>query len=215
MARPVFTSEQREDQQRRRHRRLLRGMGDVVAEKGYTATTISDIVAAARVSKSTFYEHFADKQACYLALYSAATNNVLDAMRTADLEATVIGLPPRRHLLAVNDAYLATLAGGAGLTASLLIEVQAIGPAGLEARREIFGRFARLVRGVSDGLRRAHPDLRRITPELALGLVGATNELVMRAVEAGRTAELVAEVSPAATDVWYAVVTSGARAADR
>jgi hypothetical protein len=120
-------------------------------------------------------------------------------------------VPPRRHLLAVNDAYLATLAGGDGLTASMLIEVQAIGRPGLEARREVFERFARLVRRVSDGVRRGHPELRRLTPELSTGIVGATNELVMRAIEAGRTAELVEDVYGAATDVWYAVLTSGGR----
>jgi AcrR family transcriptional regulator len=211
MARPVLTIEQRATQDRRQNRRLLQGMAAAVAERGYAATTISDVVRAARVSKSTFYSCFADKQACYLALYSAAANNVLEAMLTADLEAALADVPPRRHLLAVNDAYLATLAGGDGLTASMLIEVQAIGRPGLEARREVFERFARLVRRVSDGVRRDHPELRRLTPELSTGIVGATNELVMRAIEAGRTAELVEDVSGAATDVWYAVLTSGGR----
>jgi AcrR family transcriptional regulator len=211
MARPVLTIEQRATQDRRQNRRLLQGMAAAVAEQGYAATTISDVVRAARVSKSTFYSCFPDKQACYLALYSAAANNVLEAMLTADLEAALADVPPRRHLLAVNDAYLATLAGGDGLTASMLIEVQAIGRPGLEARREVFERFARLVRRVSEGVRRGHPELRRLTPELSTGIVGATNELVMRAIEAGRTAELVEDVSGAATDVWYAVLTSGGR----
>ena len=207
MARPALTTEQRADLDRRQHRQLLRGMAACVGVKGYAATTMNDIAREARVSKSTFYAHFADKQACYLALYSAATNNVLDAMAAADLAAAVAGLGPREHLLAVNEAYLETLAGGGELTKSLLIEVQAIGRAGLEARREIFERFARLIRSVSDGLRRSDPRLRRLTPDLALAIVGSTNELVMREIEAGRTAQLAAEVCGPATDVWYAVLT--------
>ena len=43
-----------------RHR-LLEGMAQAVAEKGYADTTIADIVREAGVSRRTFYEHFAGK----------------------------------------------------------------------------------------------------------------------------------------------------------
>jgi AcrR family transcriptional regulator len=95
MARPALTSEQRTDQNRRHHRQLLQGMARGVSEKGYGTTTIADVVREARVSKSTFYAHFADKEACYVALYSAAVDNVLDAMRAADAVAAAEGLPWR------------------------------------------------------------------------------------------------------------------------
>ena len=35
------------------------------AEKTYAATTIADIVASARISRTTFYKHFADKRECF------------------------------------------------------------------------------------------------------------------------------------------------------
>ena len=57
----------------RRHRlRLLEGFAAAVSERGYAATTIAHIVEHARVSKRTFYEHFADKEECFLALYAEA-----------------------------------------------------------------------------------------------------------------------------------------------
>src|SRR6185503_15316570 len=47
--------------------RLVQGMAIALTEKGYADISVADIVQHARVSKRTFYEHFADKEACYLA----------------------------------------------------------------------------------------------------------------------------------------------------
>jgi AcrR family transcriptional regulator len=39
-----------------------------VGEQGYTATVVADVIARASASRKTFYEHFEDKHACFLAL---------------------------------------------------------------------------------------------------------------------------------------------------
>jgi AcrR family transcriptional regulator len=207
MARPALTAEQRTELERRQHRQLLEGMAEVVALKGYAATTIADVARAARVSKSTFYAHFTDKEEVYVALFSAAANNVLDAMAEADLEAAARDLPWRDHLRVVNEAYLESLVAGGGLTRSLLIEVQAAGPAALRMRRDIFARYVRLMRDVADGLRRADPRLRRVRPETALAIVGGINELVAEAIEDGPV-DGILRLSGVATDLWSAVLTS-------
>ena len=49
--------------------RMLEAMIRVVAKKGYAATTIADVTKAAGVSRTTFYELFEDKEACFLAAY--------------------------------------------------------------------------------------------------------------------------------------------------
>src|SRR5690242_3020391 len=49
--------------------RVLEAMVKAVAEKGYAATTIADVVARAGVSRRTFYEQFRDKEACFLAAF--------------------------------------------------------------------------------------------------------------------------------------------------
>src|ERR1700677_3114544 len=63
--------------------RLLVAIVDAVAERGYGATTIADIVALAKVSRRTFYEHFVDKEACFLQAYDAATAILLAAIGDA------------------------------------------------------------------------------------------------------------------------------------
>ena len=60
------------------------------AEKGYAATTIADIVRHARVSKRTFYEHFADKEDCLLAGYQHVSDRMMNVLRETYI-------PPDRH----------------------------------------------------------------------------------------------------------------------
>jgi AcrR family transcriptional regulator len=206
MARPSLTTQQRSEQDRRQHRQLLRGMAACLRVKGFGATTIADVVREARVSKSTFYAHFADKEACYVALYSAAVNNVLDAMRDADRAATASGLAWREHLDAVNAAYLSSLAAGGEMTRSMLVEFQTAGPAAQAMRRDVFDRYVVFMRGVADALRTVEPGLNPIPPDLALGIVGGVNELVMATIEA-RGVEAITGLGDAATGLWAAILT--------
>ena len=78
--------------------RLLEAVGRAVAERGYAAATIDDVVRGAGVSKKTFYEHFADKEDCFLAAYEAASEELFERVREA--HATARGLArahPRGH----------------------------------------------------------------------------------------------------------------------
>ena len=60
--------------------RMLDAMARAVAAKGYAKVTVADVVALAGVSRRTFYEHFADKEQCFLATYVAATDIVLGSV---------------------------------------------------------------------------------------------------------------------------------------
>ena len=51
--------------------RLFGAMVAKVAEKGYEATTVADLVELSGVSRSAFYKHFGDKQECFLAAIEA------------------------------------------------------------------------------------------------------------------------------------------------
>jgi AcrR family transcriptional regulator len=63
--------------------RLLNGVVEAVAEHGYNATTIGAITEAAKISRRTFYEHFKDKEGCFLAAYEMIDTHVRGAMLTA------------------------------------------------------------------------------------------------------------------------------------
>ena len=51
--------------QQAQRQRILDAMIESCAEKTFTATTITDVVARARISRTTFYKHFEDKRACF------------------------------------------------------------------------------------------------------------------------------------------------------
>lgn len=63
--------------------RILIATSELVAERGYRDTTIEGIAKTARVALSTFYDHFASKEECFLAAFDEsveAAGTVLDEL---------------------------------------------------------------------------------------------------------------------------------------
>ncbi len=63
--------------------RLLAATEHLIAEKGAAATTIEAIVKQAGVSSVTFYEHFRDKEGCFLAALERAIDELSEEVRGA------------------------------------------------------------------------------------------------------------------------------------
>jgi AcrR family transcriptional regulator len=66
---------------RDQRRRILRAIGELVAERGYADVTVELIVKRARVSYKTFYKHFSGKDECFQALFDSAFRSTEDAIR--------------------------------------------------------------------------------------------------------------------------------------
>lgn len=178
----------------REHRsRLLEGMAVAVAGKGYGDTTIADIVREASVSRRTFYEHFATKAECLIALYEAASHNALQVLRDA--------IDPRHdweeQVERALRAYLDGMAGNPVLLRTLFVEILHLGPEGLAARRRVNQEIADYMLEVVGR--------DRVSPELAMAVVGGIHELVLQAIEQGRV-ERLAELTPTASRLVRAVV---------
>src|ERR1700752_5261293 len=67
--------------------RLLAAMAAAVAVKGYAGVAVADVIAQAGVSRKTFYEHFDNKEECFLAAYDAGVELILDAIDAAIADA--------------------------------------------------------------------------------------------------------------------------------
>ncbi len=172
-------------------RRLLDAMAQSVATKGYAATTLTDLAALAHVSRRTFYEHFATKEDCLIALYEAASGQALGVLRGrvsghVDWHAQVEeGL----------RAYFGELSRNPVLLRTLFVEILGLGAPGLAARRRVNRRIAGFIESVVNPQRPPH---RPLSPALTTAIVGGIHELVLEAIEEDRADGLLALVEPAA-----------------
>jgi AcrR family transcriptional regulator len=158
--------------------RLLQGMAQAVAVKGYADTTIADVVREASVSRRTFYEHFSGKAECLVALYEAASRNALRVLR----EAIVPSHGWEQQVERAIGAYLQCMASNPVLMRTLFVGILALGPEGLEARRRVNQEIADYMVAVVDAP--------HVTPQLAMAVVGGIHELVLQAIEDGKVDEL-------------------------
>jgi AcrR family transcriptional regulator len=168
--------------------RLLFGMVAAVAERGYAATTITDVVRHARVSRRTFYEHFETKEACFLAAYDAVSDAVLETAGGAAGEAAAW----EDRLLAGVRAYLRALAAQPELARVFTVEILTAGPAALARRRGVLRRFAGKIQAEVEVVRAAGAPVQLLSDTAALALAGAIHELVLAALEEGDGAALPA-----------------------
>jgi AcrR family transcriptional regulator len=60
--------------------RILAAAEQLIAERGCGGTTIEAIVKLAKVSSVTFYEHFADKEACFVAAFERAASETRERL---------------------------------------------------------------------------------------------------------------------------------------
>jgi AcrR family transcriptional regulator len=168
--------------------RLLVGVTQVVAEKGYAAATVSDIVRAAGVSRSTFYALFDGKEACFLEAFHHGVDVMIDRVKGALRAAGADGW--RAQLRAGVRAYLETLAAEPLFARTYLLEIHAAGPNALRARQEALRRFAERYHASFEQARAERPDLKEPHPDALLMLTAGTEQLVAERVRAGQARRL-------------------------
>ena len=162
--------------------RLLDAMASAVAEKGYAAVTVSDVVDRAGVSRRTFYEQFDDKEACFLAAYDTGVELVLGAIRRA---VEPIGEDDwRGRARASIETFLGVLAAEPYFAWALVVEVMGAGRPALKRHGEIMALFAHIWSRVYDLARRENPALRPLPHEVFATFAGGSEELVRESLAA-------------------------------
>ncbi|MER6081505.1 helix-turn-helix domain-containing protein [Streptomyces sp. NPDC001833] len=162
--------------------RLLDGFVRTVAQVGYAGTRVSDICQAAGVTRPVFYELFKGKEDAFLAAHHHGTSLVFAAMEEARAQARDWPGQVRAGL----GALLVILAEAPAFAAMAIVEIDAVGPAGREAREHLLTRFRDYFTDL--------PDLELPIPkeELVDTVVGGVYSAIYRRIATGRTAELPA-----------------------
>ncbi len=162
--------------------RLIDAVPRVVAERGYEAMSVADIVKAAAVSRNAFYKNFADKGECFAAAHDAGHEQLFEILiRPCEAGAT-IEERVQRSLAAGLDA----MASDPDMARLLFVEAPSAGEEIALGYHEWLGRYGTL-------LRSAAPDLpvRSIpAPEVEGVIVGGIASRVASELLHGRAGKL-------------------------
>jgi AcrR family transcriptional regulator len=154
--------------------RILAAMISSAGTKGYASTTIADIARLARVSRDTFYEQFANKEACFLAAYDGLARELLDVMVAVGTRqpSYVEGLRGGVH------AYLEFLSARPEAARVVTVEVLSAGGRALEHHEHTLRSCARLFQAVAEQARVERPELPRVPDVVSRAIPVAFVELI-------------------------------------
>jgi len=181
--------------------RLIAAMAQSIEQKGYRETTVADVVRIARTSRRNFYEHFADRPACFLALFDA-TNEALIAQISDAVHAED---PWEEQVDQAVGAWVEAMASEPALSRSFVRELPALGEDGAARQTAVIERFARLLVELVESARREQPeiDATPLTMDMAIVIVGGLRELMVIAIQQGRD---VRELRATAGDTVKAIL---------
>jgi AcrR family transcriptional regulator len=162
--------------------RLLGALVEAVADKGYAATTVADIIGRAGVSRTTFYQQFKDKEDCFLVAY----RNSAEAQLRRVLAAVEGQRDPWGKLRENLRAYLADLVAHPAFARAFLLEVAAAGPRALAIRDGFQLRYVELLGRLHGHFRERVAGLPALPVEVLRAAVAAVDDLVVRWVREGR-----------------------------
>jgi AcrR family transcriptional regulator len=194
---------------RSQRERLLEAAVRAVATKGYAAVTIGDLTREAGVSRTTFYELFKDKEACFLAAYDGAVEALVRRVtRAYEAEADW----PERAAAGLA-ALLEALAEEPALARLALVDIGSAGPA---AQRRYRAAIQRLTLLFEEG-RDYAPGSRGLPANTSRMAIGGVTGLIADELVAGRAEHLPSLLSDAlfATLVPYIGPDAAAREVDR
>jgi AcrR family transcriptional regulator len=161
--------------------RLLDALATSIEEVGYRATTVADIVRRARTSRRTFYEHFADKDACFIALLTEANNEAIRGIRAAvDPKA-----PAETQIRQAITTWVTECEAVPGLTLSWIRDSPAIGAGARQLQRNLQEGFVVLLQDLTDTEELRAVGVKPVSREMAIILLGGLRDLFATTVEDG------------------------------
>jgi AcrR family transcriptional regulator len=160
-------------------------MLECVAREGYEATTVPDVVATARVSRTAFYDFFQDKADCFIAVCDETSQELLGEL---------VGLAAERDWTkAMREGalrYLRWWQERPTISSAYLLSLPTVGERALRQRGRHYEAFRAMFADLGRRARAEQPDLRPLGDLVPRVLVVAITELVAEEVRGGRTSQL-------------------------
>jgi AcrR family transcriptional regulator len=173
--------------------RLLTSFVTQAAERGFSAVTISDIVREAGTAKRTFYEHFRDKDDCFLQAFDVASEIVVGAV----IDTVATEPDPVLRIERGVRAYLQALTDHPDFARLFLTHMRAAGPRLADRYRQWVEMLAGVVVQWRHESRAAGAQLPELSLLQALAGIGAVNEIVSLTL----TADGIEGIGPVADEL--------------
>jgi AcrR family transcriptional regulator len=179
------------DEESRFRQRLLDALAASIAEDGYGNTTVADIVRRARTSRRTFYEHFASKEACFVALLTQ-TNAEMIRQITAAVDPDAPWADQVRQAI---GAWIRCAEAEPAITVSWIRDVPALGAAARQLQRDVMEAFVTMIRTLCDTDEWHAIGVGEVPRQLVIILLGGLRELIATTVEDGGRMSDMTEVA--------------------
>jgi AcrR family transcriptional regulator len=147
--------------------RLLEAMIEVTAKLGYADASVAAVIAAAGVSRKSFYAIFDDKDDCFLEAYDVVSDRLIEELVAIGAEHD----DPDARLVAQVRGFLDRLSTNRAIARVFMVDVLGAGTRALRRRQNVNRRFAEALFG----------DL-QIDPVRQLAMVGGVNQVVAGAL---------------------------------
>lgn len=201
-----YAGKSREDRRFEQRERILLAARDAFGARGYAGTSVDDIVAGARVSRSTFYGFFENKEQCLLAVFRLGVERIGARVAQAAARSAEQGLQPPALIAAEVCATLSAFAEDPALSRIVLIGIVGATPAAdrMRARaRDVAALIIQRRLEEYEYWRARSPQHRRV---ISLAVMAAIGEPISDLVSAGRMHDWQTLVEPIGELVTRALV---------
>jgi AcrR family transcriptional regulator len=159
-----------EEVARNQRERLFAALVALVAEKGYEATRVADLLELSGVSRSAFYEHFADKEECLLA---ALDEFVAPAIRSL-VEEGGGEIPSEERVREAFESLIQMIVDQAPASRLCFVEIYAAGPRAVEQIDRTMDAFQAFVTETVERM----PNLPTLPPEVIRAIMGGVRKVI-------------------------------------
>jgi len=177
-----------EEVARNQRERLFGAIVALSAERGYEAITVADVLSLSGVSRSAFYQHFANKSECLAAAVSELVEPTLAALGPTD------GNGGSREASAIFEAFFALLRAQPAAARAYFVELHAAGEGGEAVGDRGVEALAARAEALSDGPAGNWRSDRQLVRALIAGLRKLIHTRLVRGEEA--------ELESLAPELW-------------
>jgi AcrR family transcriptional regulator len=174
--------------------RVLAGLAAALRERSYPEITVADVVRHARTSRRTFYEHFAGKQDCLVALLEEENKRTVASVAAAVNPRSSWKAQVRQAI----EAWIAGVTDDPGVQLCWIRVVPSLGDAARPLLRRTMTAFADLIRTLAASPELVSAGVTPPSPQETVMLLGGLKELIATTVEDGGDVSSIVNV---ATDV--------------